>query len=206
MEQTQILETLKSNFLFNFRTGNPMVDTFVTGIIIMLSTYLLNLSNNLFNFDWSSWFGNFSLKKEARIVISGRKLQGSHQTRLEYSTNFFAILHQIKKLDCVEADIRELSEVPIQEPDQVSYDYDQDSECEGENDGSSKSRGLGTNLIVSQSSPFRMTADIQGQVNISKETDNNEKNPMKTEEFTISLISSTLTTDQLREALVNCTN
>ena len=201
MDQTQILETLKSNFLFNFRTGNVMVDTFVTGLIIMLSTYLLNLSNNLFNFDWSSWFGNWSLTKEARIVISGRKLQGSHQTRLEYSTNFFAILHQIKKLDCVEADIKELSEVPIQEPDQVSYDYDQDSEYEGENDGSSKSRGLGTNLIVSQSSPFRMTADIQGKVNISKETDNNEKNPMKTEEFTISLMSSTLTTDQLRETL-----
>ena len=52
MDQTQILETLKSNFLFNFRTGNVMVDTFVTGIIIMLSTYLLNMSNNLFNFDW----------------------------------------------------------------------------------------------------------------------------------------------------------
>merc|ERR1712203_940048 len=31
--------------------------------------------------------------------------------------------------------------------------------------------------------------------------DNNEKNPMKTEEFTISLMSSTLTTDQLRETL-----
>merc|ERR1712211_177329 len=75
--------------------------------------------------------------------------------------------------------------------------------CDGENDGSSKSRGQATNLIVSQSSPFRMTSDIQGQVNISKETDNNEKNPMKTEEFTISLISSTLTTDQLREALAN---
>ena len=54
MDQTQILETLKSNFLFNFRTGNVMVDTFVTGLIIMLSTYLLNLSNNLFSFDWSS--------------------------------------------------------------------------------------------------------------------------------------------------------
>merc|ERR1719153_1079401 len=153
--------------------------------------------------DWEDWFGRWIPSREARIVISGRKLQGSHQTRLEYSTNFFAILHQIKKLDCVEADIRELSEVPIQEPDQVSYDYDQDSDCDGENDGSSKSRGQATNLIVSQSSPFRMTTDIQGQVNISKETDNNEKNPMKTEEFTISLISSTLTTDQLREALAN---
>merc|ERR1712004_21108 len=88
MDQTQILETLKSNFLFNFRTGNVMVDTFVTGIIIMLSTYLLNMSNNLFNFDWSSWFSNLNLKREARIVISGRKLQGSHQTRLEYKHYF----------------------------------------------------------------------------------------------------------------------
>jgi len=199
MDQAQILETLKSNFLFNFRTGNVMVDTVVTGLIIMMSTYLLNLSQQLFSIDWSGWMTK-RWKKEARIVISGRKLQGSHNTRLEYSTNFFAILHQIKKLDCVEADIMELSEVPIQEPDQVSYDYDQDSECDA-NDGSSKSRGLGTNLIVSQSAPFRMTDHIQGQVNISKETDNNEKNPMKTEEFTIVLSSPSLTTDQLRQSL-----
>ena len=201
MDQTQILETLKSNFLFNFRTGNVMVDTIVTGLIIMLSTYLLNASNKLFSFDWSDWMGSWRLSREARIVISGRKLQGSHNTRLEYSTNFFAILHQIKKLDCVEADIMELSEVPIQEPDQVSYDYDQDSDGGEEHNGSSKSRGLGTNLIVSQSSPFRMTSEIQGRVNISKETDNNQKNPMKTEEFTIVLTSPTLTTDGLKQTL-----
>jgi len=201
MDQAQILETLKSNFLFNFRTGNVMVDTFVTGLIIMLSTYLLNVANNLFKMDWEDWFGRWIPSREARIVISGRKLQGSHQTRLEYSTNFFAILHQIKKLDCVDAEIMELSEVPIQEPDEVSYRYDDDSDNEGENDGSSKSKGLTTNLIVSQSAPFKMTKDIQGKVNISKETDNNEKNPMKTEEFTIVLTSPSLTTDQLKTTL-----
>merc|ERR1719481_230133 len=95
----------------------------------------------------------------------------------------------------------ELSEVPIQEPDEVSYRYDDDSDNEGENDGSSKSKGLTTNLIVSQSAPFKMTKDIQGKVNISKETDNNEKNPMKTEEFTIVLTSPSLTTDQLKTTL-----
>jgi hypothetical protein len=45
---------------------------------------------------------------------SGKKVQGEHNTRLEYSTNFFAVLHQIKKLDCVSCDIFQLSEVPIQ--------------------------------------------------------------------------------------------
>ena len=175
-----------------------MVDTFVTGLIILLSTYLLNLSNSLFSSDWSSLFEKWTQFKETRIVISGKKLQGSYNTRFEYSTNFFAILHQIKKLDCVKAEIKELSEVPIQEPDQVSYDYDPDEA----RDGMPTSKGMGTNLIVSQSAPFRMTSEIQGRVNISKETNNgNEKNPMKIEEFTIILSSSSLSTDQLREVL-----
>ena len=80
MDQAQILETLKSNFLFNFRTGNVMVDTVVTGLIIMMSTYLLNLSQQLFTIDWSGWMTK-RWKREARIVISGRKLQGSHNTQ-----------------------------------------------------------------------------------------------------------------------------
>merc|ERR1711877_938 len=37
----------------------------------MLSTYLLNMLNNLFNFDWSSWLSNLNLKKEARMCGGG---------------------------------------------------------------------------------------------------------------------------------------
>ena len=98
-----------------------MVDTMVTGLIILLSTYILNFFKSLFDKDWISLLGNWKEARESKIVISGRKLQGNRDTRLEYSTNFFAILHQIKKLNCVEAEIRELSEVPIQKPDCVSY-------------------------------------------------------------------------------------
>ena len=41
-------------------------------------------------------------------------MQGMNNTRLEYSTNFFAVLYQIKKLNCVDSNIFQLSEVPIQ--------------------------------------------------------------------------------------------
>ncbi|MCP3680329.1 MAG: AAA family ATPase [Gammaproteobacteria bacterium] len=150
----------------------------------------------------SAWFW-CSFKQTSSIVISGKKLQGSNNTRLEYSTNFFAILHQIKKLDCVSSQIHQLSEVPIQEPSGVSYsyeDYSDDSYQEDRRD-SATSKGFETNLIVSQTEHFKMNEEIYGFINISKETDNNEKNPMKTEEFQITVSSKVLNADELRQTL-----
>merc|ERR1711915_1129787 len=84
----------------------------------------------------------------------------------------------------------------------VNYSYDSDSDWDDSNEDREKtSKGMGTNLIVSQSSPFKMNDDIYGYVNISKENDNNEKNPTKTEEFQIKLCSDTLDADQLRSVL-----
>jgi len=209
MDQHQTLETIKSSFLFNFRTGNVMLDTMVTGIIIMLSTYLLNIFNNLFskfdvNYLTKMWLTG---KSTSKITISGKKLQGTNSTRLQYSTNFFAVLYQIKKLNCVTSEISELSEVPVEEPDGVSYDYDDYSENSDfdndydDRDREKTSRGTATNLIVSQTAPFKMTEDVSGYVNITKENEGNEKNPVKAEEFQISLYSETLNADQLRLVL-----
>ena len=108
MDRDQTLEMIKSSFLFNLRTGNVIVDTFLTGMIIMLSTYLFNLTQRLVSGDFDLmrlarlWY---SFKQTSSIVISGKKLQGSNNTRLEFSINFFAILHPIKKLDCVSSQI-----------------------------------------------------------------------------------------------------
>merc|ERR1712038_625940 len=208
MDQHQTLETIKSSFLFNFRTGNVMIDTMVTGVIIMLSTYLLNIFNNLFskfdmNYFTKMWLSGKSVSK---ITISGKKLQGTNSTRLQYSTNFFAVLYQIKKLNCVTSEISELSEVPVEEPDGVSYDYDDysdnsDFDDYDDRDREKTSRGTATNLIVSQTAPFKMTDDVSGYVNITKENEGNEKNPVKAEEFQISLYSETLNADELRLVL-----
>ena len=206
MDQHEILETLKSSFLFNFRTGNVMVDTFLTGFIIMISTSLFNVFTKIFN-GVDIWNWNRLLEtKKSKIIISGKKLQGTDSTRLHYSTNFFAVLYQIKKLNCVKADIKELSEIPVEEPDGVSYDYDSDySDYEDDsgdkNDREKTSRGTATNLIVSQTAPFQMTKDVMGHVNITKENEGNEKHPVKAEEFQITLYSESLNADELRSVL-----
>jgi len=211
MDQGEILETLKSSFLFNFRTGNVIIDTFLTGFIIMISTSLVNYVTKLFNgfdmFYWNRW----TVPKKSKITISGKKLQGAESTRLQYSTNFFAVLYQIKKLNCVNASIKELSEIPVEEPDGVSYDYDDysdyswdgddDANDGGDNQKEKTSRGTATNLIVSQTTPFKMTEDVWGYVNITKENEGNEKNPVKAEEFQITIYSETLNADELREVL-----
>jgi len=208
MDQHQTLETIKSSFLFNFRTGNVMIDTLVTGLIIMLSTYLLNVFNSLIGkLDFSELANRWmSGRSQSKITISGKKLQGTNSTRLQYSTNFFAVLYQIKKLNCVSSQISELSEVPVEEPDGVSYDYDEYSDCDSDYDANHRdrektSRGTATNLIVSQTAPFKMNNDVFGYVNITKENEGNEKNPVKAEEFQITLYSETLNADELRAVL-----
>ena len=47
MERDQLLEMIKSSFLFYLPTDNVMVDMFMTGIIIILSTDLFNLTQRL---------------------------------------------------------------------------------------------------------------------------------------------------------------
>merc|ERR1712038_1634901 len=182
-----------------------MIDTMITGFIIMVSTYLFNAGNKVFNsLDPFSWYGSWiSVKRRSKIKIAGKKLQGADSTRLHYSTNFFAVLYQIKKLNCTEASITELSEVPVEEPDNVSYDYNSDGEeVDDTSDAKEKtSRGTATNLIVSQVAPFQMTEDVMCSVNITKENEGNEKNPVKAEEFQMTLYSETLTADELRAVL-----
>jgi len=197
MDANGIMETVKSSFIYNFRTGNVAIDTVVTGLIIMFSSYLLSLINNIVNMDLSSLLNWIKYKNSAKIVITGKKLQGINNTRLEYSTNFFAVLHQIKKLDCVKSDIFQLSEVPIQEPDEARY-YDED---EGERSGGAS--GVRTNLIVSQSTPFKLNDKVYGLVNIMQNQDNSEKNPMRTEEFQVTICSDILTAEDLRQMLQN---
>ena len=102
--------------------------------------------------------------------------------------------------------ISELSEVPVEEPDGVSYDYDEYSDCDSDYDANHRdrektSRGTATNLIVSQTAPFKMNNDVFGYVNITKENEGNEKNPVKAEEFQITLYSETLNADELRAVL-----
>ena len=114
MNQGVILETIKSSFLFNFRTGIVIVDTLITGLVIVVTTHLLNLvtsnSSRLVQI-WQQWLRRGSSR--AKITITGKNIQGRDSTNLLYSVNFMAVLARIKNLNCDMADITELSEVPV---------------------------------------------------------------------------------------------
>ena len=73
MDTDSMMETMKSSFIHNFRTGNVVIDTLVTGLIIMMSSYILSLANSLLNLDIMGVFKYFRMKykSSAKIVITG---------------------------------------------------------------------------------------------------------------------------------------
>ena len=127
-------------------------------------------------------------------------MQGEQNTWLEYSTNFFALFHQIKQLDCANADICQLSEVPVQQLRQGSY-YNRYEGGEGDSSTGDTIKGVKSNLIVSQTQPFKLTAEVYGLVNIMQHQHDNEKNPQQMKEFQISICSHLLTAEGLRQLL-----
>ena len=121
MKQNDIFETIKTSFLLYFRTGNVVIDTMITGLIIACMPYLFKSVNKII-MDFISNWRVLNLKKESRITITGRNVQGTIATTAHYSINFLALLNRIKKLNYVESDIRELSEVTMPTT-QVNCEY-----------------------------------------------------------------------------------
>lgn len=194
-----IMETLKSSLLFNFHTGNIVLDTFVTGFIICLSTYLMSMASKLQDIDIRGWFSFlFESGSFNEITICGKKMEGARSTKLNYSTTFHALLYQIKKLDCAVSNIFKLSEIQLDEDNDDGWSDTEDEEDVSED----KPKQKDANLIVSQSCPFKIAENVEAVVNINKEKESEEdggvKSCVKIEEFEIKIRSSVLSMDELR--------
>lgn len=182
-------ETLKSSFLFNFRTGNVVVDTIITGLVIYLTTYLMGVISHLSYIDWKEkicrWLG-FDKKGWREIVVSSKSGQYVNGCRGAFSPLFNAVLHHIKNLNCDESEIVKLSEIFMPSTSKIN--------------GSKKRRAAGygsgipydamgmpilpkndtvddleeesvkrTNLVVSQHKYFQLAEDVFGRVNVFDE-------------------------------------
>ena len=198
-------ETLKSSLLFNFRTGNVALDTLITGLIICMSTYIINIGTKLQNVDYrvlfEKWFGKKSDPKPTKniINISGKEKDGYR------SDTFLALIYRIKKLNCATSDISQLSEIHIYR-DSHSHDYDScdDEEAQVVLENKKKQE---VNLIVSQPFPFIIAKNVDAEVNhVSKKKDEEgegkSKKVMIHEEYhTITISSATHSMDELRRLL-----
>ena len=189
-------ETLKSSFLFSFRTGNVIIDTFITGFVICISTYIMGLCGRIQYLNWRMivfpWFG-ITEEKQRRIVISskpGNQFSDNRAGGSNYSPLFNSILHRIKKLDCDQSDIVEMTEIPVLSPGKneskkakmlrQAYGYNNSGHIINSNEYEidnmeleSKNR---TNLVVSQSKRFRLCKNVFGTVKTFNSMQQNKPN------------------------------
>lgn len=214
-----LLETLKSSFLFNFRTGNVLIDTFVTGFIICLSTYVMSFLHRAQNIDFKKivlqWIFGKENADSRKIIISSKLSSNVGNTGLawNYSPIFNAIVYRIKQLDCDESQITELCEIPI--PWTPGLPMNQTRTHKGRissldlQDTSEKAK-VSTNLIVSQLEPFKVAENVVGRikmfshveekVHINHDNEDQQSSTQKetTKEYQITIQSSVLSMNELR--------
>jgi chaperone BCS1 len=161
----------------------------------------MTLASKLQDVDFREWLGLMFGTSDGynEITISGKKMEGQHSTRCNYSTTFHALLHQIKKLDCATSKISKLSEIQLE--DEYNNDWS-DSDDEENNETDEKQKQKDANLIVSQISPFKIAENVEALVSINKEKENQDdggvKSCVKIEEFEIKIRSAVLKMDELR--------
>ena len=106
-----ILNMIETQFLFSFRTGNVIIDTIITGLIITSTTFLFKSLGNLsYNFDFL--FALVGIKYN-KVIISGKAVKLSSTNELEkedYSIKFKAVLHQVKQVGYSKAGVHQLVE------------------------------------------------------------------------------------------------
>lgn len=199
------LETLKSSLLFNFRTGNVAFDTIITGLIICLSTYLINFASRIQTIDYHAlfvkWFGKAEEPEPLvnSITVSGKKDDDGYR-----SDTFLALIYRIKNLNCATSEISQLSEIRVDD----EYDYDSSDE-EEVNEHLDKANKNGANLIVSQPTSFIIEENVNAIVNHhSNKKDDDQKDTQNSqiviphEEYqTVKISSAVYSMDELRKML-----
>ena len=178
-------ETLKSSMLFNFRTGNVVVDTLITGLVIYMTTYLMGRIGNISFSELKKmiyyWIG-LKQKRWKKIIISSKSSQSQLGHGGNLSPLFNAVLHRIKQIDCDNSEIIELSEILIQNKsinDRETLTPRMTEamlarEIAGNNgdtfDDLEEESEKRTNLVVSQYNYFQLADDVFGRVKIIDET------------------------------------
>jgi len=136
-----VKDTLKHSFLSQVKTGNVLIDTFISFIVMTFITTVLSRlvsgTSNWMTF-WRHWNGIHDIKNVFRrknvIKITGRKFTDMiyMKTRIDFSMRFQAIINLINEMthtNALEKNIRKLSEFQIRERIKYNANLDE-NECE----------------------------------------------------------------------------
>jgi len=135
-----VTDTLKHSFLSQVRTGNVVVDTFVSFIVMTLITtfvskFVMAISTGKYFTFWRYWDGTYDIhnlfRRKNVIKITGRKFTDMLylKTRIDFSMRFQAMIGLINDLthqNALEKNICQLSEFQIRERVKYNADLDMD--------------------------------------------------------------------------------
>lgn len=191
-----VTDTLKHSFLSQVRTGNLLIDTMVSFMVMTLITtivsrFVVSVSTLKYFSIWRYFDGTHDIRnwfrRKSVINITGRKFTDMLflKTRIDFSMRFQAIISLINDMtheNALEKNIRRLTEFQIRE--RIKYNADLDTE-ETEKDFS---------FIVDQNQVIYLCPDIYCKVKCESEveetsTNSNNKRNISRDTYDIILYS-----------------
>ncbi len=162
----QLLETLKTNILFNFRTDNVIIDMIVSMIVISIITYLMN--ERLILLEKIKILYNKLMKKRhnrVEITFTAKEYgaSGFSGAQTDYPRAYLAILYHIDQLNAKTSGICALKQIDKLNNIQNRFDRDKDID-----------NALNT-YTINQDNMFQIEDYIYCQIenNINEEKKNN---------------------------------
>jgi hypothetical protein len=114
-----LLNTIQTNAVMNFRTGNMMLDMIITSLIISLLGYASNLFLKVGEIKESNYFKRFTLffNRKNSIKIEGERIEvpSKFYSKFDYSYSFKAVIERIKKLNYQSSGIKHLTQCQLDE-------------------------------------------------------------------------------------------
>ena len=206
-----VTDTLKHSFLSQLKTGNVILDTLFSFIIMtfittIMSGFVLSMNNGKYFALWRYWDGTYDFQNLFRrknlIKITGRKFTDMlyFKTRIDFSMRFQAIISLINELthqNAIEKNIRQLSEFQIRE--RVKYNSNLDVD-ETEKDFS---------FIIEQKQVVFLKPDVYCRVNCDSEVEeagSNNKRSFTRDTYDILIYSYKYTCKELFDYLDEVTD
>lgn len=200
-----IFDALKMNLFMNFRTGNYLIDTFITTILIGIATFFFQMISN----PRRSFISYLPLQETIdywfstnRIIIEGKSsLKSNHfTTRSEhlFSNRFRAIWYYINKSIDSNPQIQCIKEYAngVKGRDQYDEPYDNQTQIEKTD---FKKYDM---FVVSQRRKFRISKDIWCRVTFTEESfDTGPKTVSKIEVIKLNIYSSKISLVKLQNFL-----
>jgi len=203
-----IIQIIKTNFMYNYNTGNQLVDMLMTSLLIFMITYFVNnirfisikrlhSNSGIFNFIYSMIYKCNTLEFDGKRTI--KSTNWSTITENLFSNRFRAIWHYISKIENNDNiySLKELSDNEnIYEDPYGERDKDMNKFC--------NSDGKNSDLyIVNQTKPFQIVHNIYCIVNIFEKdmesSTGSSKNNTIVEIINVKIFSYTKTIDELKE-------